>query len=62
MITTMKKIYLTPFTETLEYVTDGLLAVSTVDSDSGIGYGGIDEEGTLDPASRALYPLILLDD
>lgn len=45
----MKNRYITPVTEMLDYVTEEeLLTVSA----NGIGYGGVDNEGGKDPASR----------
>lgn len=49
---TMKKTYIVPAIELLDCMTEDVIAVSTVDSDSGIGYSGIDEIGLLEPASR----------
>ncbi len=47
----MKKTYMTPVTEMIKMdITEQLLTVSG--GDTGIGYGGVDESGTLDPADR----------
>jgi len=47
----MKKTYMTPVTEMIDVeVKEQLLTVSG--GDTGIGYGGVDESGTLDPANR----------
>ena len=47
----MKKTYMTPMTEMIDVeVKEQLLTVSG--GDTGIGYGGVDESGTLDPADR----------
>lgn len=47
----MKKTYMTPVTEMIDVeVKEQLLTVSG--GDTGIGYGGVDESGTLDPAGR----------
>lgn len=47
----MKKTYMTPATEMIDVkVREQLLTVSG--GDTGIGYGGVDESGTLDPANR----------
>lgn len=47
----MKKTYMTPVTEMIDVeVKEQLLTVSG--GDTGIGYGGVDESGTLDPADR----------
>ena len=49
----MKQTYLQPSTEMDIMVTEGMVCGSVSSSeDFGIGYGGVDEEGTLDPASR----------
>ena len=47
----MKKTYMTPVTEMIDVeVKEQLRTVSG--GDTGIGYGGVDESGTLDPANR----------
>lgn len=47
----MKKTYMTPVTEMIDVeVKEQLLTVSG--GDTGIGYGGVDESGSLDPADR----------
>ena len=47
----MKKTYMTPVTEMIDVeVKEQLLTVSG--GDKNIGYGGVDESGTLDPANR----------
>lgn len=49
----MKKIYLSPMTAISDIETMDLLISSGVsDPDRGIGYGGADEEGNMEPASR----------
>jgi len=49
----MKKIYLSPMTAISDNETMDLLMSSGVsDPDRGIGYGGADEEGNMEPASR----------
>lgn len=48
----MKTIYITPSMEILELSVENMIATSGVYSDNGIGYGGVDEEGTLTPSSR----------
>lgn len=47
----MKKVYLKPDIENLGADLTVMLC-SSVSSDKGIDYGGVDEEGELDPASR----------
>ena len=47
----MKKTYMTPVTEMIDVeVKEQLLTVSG--GDKNIGYGGVDESGSLDPADR----------
>lgn len=48
-----RKIYVTPTMETIEVKANQLLMASGVSSDLGIGFGGVDEEGTLDPSAPA---------
>jgi hypothetical protein len=50
-----KKEYMTPTMDVVEIEKVTLLAGSGVTSDE-IGFGGIDEEGTLDPAAPELIP------
>jgi len=42
----MKKVYITPETEVMELVSEGMIADSLISSEVGIGYGGVvsDEE------------------
>lgn len=47
----MKTIYIIPSMEILELSVENMIATSGVNSD-GIGYGGVDEDGTLTPSSR----------
>ena len=49
-MTMEKKIYMRPVTEVQEIQMEELL--STVSGSTGIGYGGVDNGGTKDPASR----------
>ena len=49
----MKKNYIAPCTETIRTISmQSLLEGSVTSSIFGIGYGGVDSEGSLDPASR----------
>ena len=48
----MKKKYLQPSVSMDNMALQVILAVSGVTSDKGIGYGGVDENGTKDPSSR----------
>ena len=50
----MKKTYLQPSIEMANMETEAMICGS-VTSDKGIGYGGVDEEGTKDPASRRQF-------
>ena len=54
----MKKIYVTPAVEMLDCISEELLSGSGVNSESGIGYGGIDDTGGLLPACRQLLDII----
>ena len=52
----MKKTYMPPMTEVTEVdMTQQLLTISG--GDKGIDYGGVDEDGVLEPASRDDFPL-----
>ena len=53
----MKKIYMTPSTEVMKDNSD--VQLMTVSSDTGIGFGGVDNEGSLDPASRTVFDTTL---
>ena len=48
----MKKTYLTPAVWQHDILPMAALATSGVTSEKGIDYGGVDEEGKKDPASR----------
>ena len=48
----MKKEYLTPVVEMMNLEAGHLLVASGVGSNYAIGFGGVDEAGTLDPASK----------
>lgn len=49
----MKKIYSIPVTSAMEALHELPLATSGVGSeDKGIGYGGVDEEGTMEPETK----------
>ena len=47
----MKKTYLQPSAEMDSIGTESMIC-NSVTSDNGIGYGGVDEDGTKEPASR----------
>jgi hypothetical protein len=53
---------MTPEMETIAFKANKLLMASGVNSDLGIGYGGVDEGGTLDPAAPGLGGLTGLPD
>ena len=48
----MKKTYQQPEIDTLVIRSMTLLVGSGIDSNNGMGYGGIDDEGKKDPASK----------
>lgn len=49
----MKKIYLQPLAKVAQMTTENIICSSQgVQSNNGIGYGGVDSNGTIDPASR----------
>ena len=48
----MKKQYIAPMIETDRDEEQQMLCSSPISSDLGIGYGGVDEEGELDPDAR----------
>ena len=47
-----KKTYIVPAIAEEAVLTEQFLADSGVSSDNGIGYGGVDTEGSKDPSSR----------
>ncbi len=51
----MKKTYIQPNIEILVEEPLEMLAISSVDSEMGIEYGGVDENGSLDPAARESF-------
>ena len=48
----MKKRYTTPRISVAQVALQRLVCASGVSSDKGIGYGGVDEGGTMDPSAR----------
>ena len=48
----MKKIYIAPNTVVVEIESEMILAASGVHSDKGIGYGGVDTDGSIDAEAR----------
>ena len=53
----MKKTYMTPAFEVVRVQTQALLTGSGVNTD-GIGYGGVDTGGTMEPSSREILDLL----
>ena len=49
----MKKIYIAPNTVVVEIESEMILAASGVSSDTGIGYGGVDTEGSKDAEAKS---------
>ena len=49
----MKAKYITPGMEIEEISIENMIATSGVTGDNGIGYGGVDEDGSLTPSSRS---------
>ena len=49
----MKKTYIAPNTDVVEIESEKLLAASCVYSDTGIGYGGVDTEGSMDAEAKS---------
>ena len=47
-----KKKYVAPTTSCETVSEEGMLCSSAVYSDLGIGYGGVDEDGAIDPEAR----------
>ena len=45
----MKQTYITPLMSAVRLHGEGLIAVSGVSSNQGIGYGGVDQNGTVEP-------------
>ena len=50
----MKKIYIAPNTVVVEIESEMILAASGVHSDTGIGYGGVDTEGSMDAEAKSV--------
>ena len=48
----MKKIYCIPSMQALQMQGEQVLATSSVTSNNGIGYGGVDTDGSLDPSVK----------
>ena len=49
----MKKIYIAPNTVVVEIESEMILAASGVHSDKGIGYGGVDTEGSMEAEAKS---------
>ena len=50
----MKKTYIAPNTDVVEIESETILAASGVNSDTGIGYGGVDTEGSKDAEAKSV--------
>ena len=50
----MKKTYIAPNTDVVEIESEMILAASGVYSDKGIGYGGVDTEGSKDAEAKSV--------
>lgn len=54
----MKKVYTTPAIEVLEYISEQMIAASDdngVSSENGIGYGGVDSNGSVEADTRIIF-------
>ena len=49
----MKKTYIAPNTVVVEIESEMILAASGVHSDTGIGYGGVDTEGSMEAEAKS---------
>ena len=58
----MKKLYITPLMKQEQAEASEILASSGVGSDIGIGYGGVDTGGTLDPSVKTINDVNVWDD
>ena len=50
----MKKTYIVPNTVVVDIESEMILAASGVNSDTGIGYGGVDTEGSKDAEAKPI--------
>lgn len=50
----MKKTYIAPDTDVVEIESEMILAESGVYSNTGIGYGGVDTEGSMDAEAKSI--------
>ena len=50
----MKKTYIVPNTVVVDIESEMILAASGVYSDTGIGYGGVDTEGSMDAEAKSV--------
>ncbi len=48
----MKKLYSAPTIQSTDIEMQGIIAQSGVKSNNGLGYGGVDREGTKDPGVK----------
>lgn len=57
----MKRQYMAPEIVILEYSTEEMIATSSVTSNNGLDYGGIDEEGEKEAESRPPIDFFLFE-
>ena len=57
----MKKEYTAPAVEVLEHISEQMIAASGVEGNNGIGYGGVDEDGSMNAEARILFNDFLLE-
>ncbi|MDD7096789.1 MAG: hypothetical protein SPH23_06995 [Prevotella sp.] len=50
----MKKTYIAPNTDVVEIESEMILAASGVSSNTGIGYGGVDTDGSMDAEAKSV--------
>ena len=58
----MKTDYITPVIELQEYEMEGMTCASDVTSDNGIGFGGIDDNGSIEAETRQQSKIFPFDD
>ncbi len=51
----MKREYTAPAVEVLEYISEEMIAASGVQGNNGIGFGGIDEDGSMNAETRMIF-------
>ncbi|MCI6460360.1 MAG: hypothetical protein MSA35_03190 [Prevotella sp.] len=50
----MKKTYIAPNTDVVQIESEMILSASGVSSDTGIGYGGVDTDGSMDAEAKSV--------